>query len=241
MFRFQGMLSREEPMFSLTAEIIEDIFEYAKPLGHNQKPETMNLGFGFLYYGLVRALRPKHVLVIGSGYGFSVVCLALGLRDNREGRLSFVDPSYSLSKDGPFKTIGGRNAWSDPDRVRAHFARFGLQDIVQHYKMTSQDFFASYRKLRLPKIHLAFIDGNHSFKDVRADFLGTYRHCIKNAYILLHDTHIYLREMINHSGVKRWLGLIQSQEKCFDAVDFPFDSGVALIRVKRKCIREEDL
>lgn len=54
-----------------------------------------------MYYALVRALRPKHVVVIGSGFGFSVVRLALGLKDHANGRLAFVDPSYSLLTDGP--------------------------------------------------------------------------------------------------------------------------------------------
>jgi predicted O-methyltransferase YrrM len=35
-------------------------------------------------------LRPRHVVVIGSGFGFSVVCLALGLKDNGKGKLDFL-------------------------------------------------------------------------------------------------------------------------------------------------------
>lgn len=45
-------------------------------MGHHEGPDRLNLGFGFIYYALVRALRPKHVVVIGSGYGFSVVAHA---------------------------------------------------------------------------------------------------------------------------------------------------------------------
>jgi predicted O-methyltransferase YrrM len=63
--------------FSLNEILLKDIFQYAKPMGHYENSENLNLGFGFLYYGLVRALRPRHILVIGSGFGFSVVCLAL--------------------------------------------------------------------------------------------------------------------------------------------------------------------
>jgi predicted O-methyltransferase YrrM len=99
---------------SLNNDLLKDIFKYAKPLGHNEKPANLNLGFGFLYYGLVRALRPRHILVIGSGFGFSLVCLALGLKDNDQGTLAFVDPAYSLLKDGPFKTVGGAGKWSEP-------------------------------------------------------------------------------------------------------------------------------
>ena len=107
--------------FSLSHTLLKDILEVAKPFGHNEKTKELNLGFGFIYYGLVRALRPKNVLVIGSGYGFSVVCLALGLKDNTRGRLRFVDPAYSLLKDGPFSTIGGRGVWKDESAVTEHF------------------------------------------------------------------------------------------------------------------------
>src|SRR5215470_5285839 len=116
----------EEDSFSLDARMLREILQHAKPLGHNEHAATLNLGFGFLYYGLVRALRPRHVLVIGSGFGFSVVCLALGLKDNDRGMLSFVDPSYSVLKHGPLHTVGGTSQWDDPEKVYAHFDRFGV-------------------------------------------------------------------------------------------------------------------
>ena len=123
-----------ESQFSLNPPILGEILEHASPLGHHEDPSTLNLGFGFLYYGLARALRPRHVVVIGSGFGFSVVCLALGLKDNGRGTLTFVDPSYSVLWDGPLRTMGGIANWNDPHKVRAHFARFGVEHIVIHHK-----------------------------------------------------------------------------------------------------------
>ena len=78
--------------FSLDPEMLKQILDHAKPWGHRERVTDLNLGFGFLYYGMVRALRPAHVVVIGSGYGFSVVCLALGLKDNRAGRAQLRQP-----------------------------------------------------------------------------------------------------------------------------------------------------
>jgi predicted O-methyltransferase YrrM len=217
--------------FSLDQRVLKDILQHAKPFGHNEKPDNLNLGFGFIYYGLVRALQPKHSLVIGSGYGFSVVCLALGMKDNESGALSFVDPSYSLMKDGPFVTVGGRAYWNDAEHVQQHFHRFGVANIVKHFKMRSDEFFNTYQGLALPEIDLAFIDGSHAYEDVKHDFMGVLEHSRKNTYILLHDTNIYVREMIRHAGVKRWLGLLKKEEKAFEVLDFPFSSGVALVRV----------
>jgi predicted O-methyltransferase YrrM len=219
--------------FSLDPATLRDILEHAKPLGHNEDRATLNLGFGFVYYGLVRALRPQHVLVVGSGFGFSVVCLALGLRDNRRGRLTFVDPSFSILRHGPFHTVGGQAHWSDPRKVRAHFARFGVEDIVTHYKLTSQELFRRYDELKLPTIDLAFIDGNHSYEDVSRDFLDVLMRSRRNGYILLHDTNIYVRELVRHAGVKRWLKQLSHLKDDFEFVDFPFSSGVAVVRALR--------
>lgn len=219
------------PTFSLDGAMLGEILEYARPLGHHEDPATLNLGFGFLYYGLVRTLRPRHIVVVGSGFGFSVVCLALAQRDNGEGTLSFVDPSYSVLRNGPLRTVGGTSQWDDPARVRAHFRRFGVQSIVTHFKETSGEFFAAYGERALPAIDLAFIDGNHSYDDVRHDFLAALAHTRRNSYMLLHDTNIYIRELLRHAGVKRWLREIAQRREQFEAVDFPFSSGVALVRV----------
>lgn len=217
--------------FSLNTDLLKDILQHAKPLGHNQNPQNLNLGFGFIYYGVARALRPKHTLVIGSGYGFSVVCLALAIRDNGFGSLSFVDPSYSLLKDGPLKTLGGRGTWNCEERVQEHFEKFGVESIVTHYKMRSDELFTSYADLDLPSIDLGFVDGSHAYKDVKYDFVNMVGHSHKNSYIFLHDTHIYIREMLRHAGVKRWMKVIKKEENAFEVINFPFSSGVALVRV----------
>lgn len=217
--------------FGLDAETLRDVFRHAKPLGHHEDAASLNLGFGFMYYGLVRTLRPRHVVVIGSGYGFSVVCLALGLRDNCEGALTFVDPSYSLLKHGPLHTVGGASQWDDPVKVRAHFARFGLEGLVTHYRETSAEFFSRYAERGLPPIDVGFIDGNHAYVAVRQDFVSVVEQARRNSYVLLHDTNIYIREMVRHSGVKRWLRVIGRERDHFEVLDFPFSSGVAMVRI----------
>jgi len=217
--------------FSLNTALLKDILQSAKPLGHNEKPDNLNLGFGFLYYGMARALRPKHLLVIGSGFGFSVVCFALGMKDNGEGMLTFVDPSYSLFKNGPFKTIGGTDKWGEPHKVIAHFQHFGVEDIVTHYKLRSDQFFASFKALGLPPIDIAFIDGSHAYEDAKNDFLHTLEHARKNSYILMHDSNIYVREIIGHAGVKKWLKIIKKEKESFEIINFPFSSGMALVHI----------
>ncbi len=225
--------------FSLSDKLLKDILHFAKPFGHREDAKSLNLGFGFLYYALVRALRPQHTLVIGSGYGFSVVCFALGLKDNGKGFLTFVDPSYSLLQNGPLATLGGRNMWSDEKAVYAHFQRFGVQDIVRHYKLRNDEFFPEYERFNLPPLDLAFIDGSHAFEDVKYDFTNVLAHSRKNTYILLHDTNLYIRELLHHSGVKKWLRCIKKEKEFFEVVNFPFSSGLAMVRVLDPAIARE--
>jgi len=220
--------------FSLNTDMIRTILHLAKPLGHHENPKNDNLGFGFLYYSVVRAVRPAHVLVVGSGFGFSVICLALGLKDNGRGILSFVDPSYNVLRHGPLKTVGGRGNWDDPKKVACHFGQFGVGDIVTHYKLTSHEFFSRFQGFDLPRIDVAFIDGNHAYRHVRHDFIQVLQRAGKNAYIFLHDTNIYFRELIGNAGVKRWLDTVKTTRECFEVIDFPFASGVALVRVLKE-------
>ena len=121
--------------FSLDAPMLETILQHAKPLGHHEDRGNLNIGFGFLYYGLVRTLRPAHVIVIGSGFGFSVVTLALGLNDNGAGMLSFVDPSYSLLQERP-AADGGRHV--AVGRARRRCARISRASAWKTASSTSR-------------------------------------------------------------------------------------------------------
>ncbi|MGA9754128.1 MAG: class I SAM-dependent methyltransferase, partial [Desulfobaccales bacterium] len=89
----------------------------------------------------------------------------------------------------------------------------------------------TYQSSKLPAVDLAFIDGSHAYKDVKYDFTQVLERSHKNTYIFLHDTNIYIRELINHAGVKKWMKFIKRQEDAFEVINFPFSSGVALVRV----------
>ena len=83
-------------------------------MGHAQRAEDLNLGLGWLYYGLARLLRPQRIVVIGSYRGFAPMLFARALADNGEGgRVTLIEPS--LVDD----------FWTDSNRVAAHFSEAG--------------------------------------------------------------------------------------------------------------------
>ena len=45
--------------------------------------------------------------------------------------------------------------------MKRHFGRFGVEEVISHYKMTNREFFPSYEVLGLPKVDLGFVDHDH--------------------------------------------------------------------------------
>jgi hypothetical protein len=144
----------------------EKLLAEAVPLAQNTKPE--NIGFGWIYYGLVRNLEPDFVVVIGSCAGFAPFCIARALQDNGHGKVLFVDPSYSGEGHSGW---GGRNYWSNPAAVAARVASFGLTDWFEHLKMTFEEAFPIVRdRVGDGKVGLIMIDGAHTYADSLRDF-----------------------------------------------------------------------
>jgi hypothetical protein len=127
---------------------------YAHPallrMGHNQSAADLNLGLGWIYYGLGRLIQPTRAVVIGSYRGFVPLVIARALQDNaRPGRVTFIDPSRV------------DDFWRDPARTQAWFASFGL-DNVEHHLTTTQDFVGSAAYAAVNDVGLLFVDGYHT-------------------------------------------------------------------------------
>src|SRR4051794_32368648 len=142
-------------MHSLDQAFISRLLAQTMPSFQLSSRRDENLGFGYLFYGLARTLRPKKVVVIGSKAGFSPICFGKGLLDNggvriatieceevelhrygEPGTLDFIDPSYSMFRNDKGHSHG-RGLWDDADRTRALWRSFGLEHIITHHCVTS--------------------------------------------------------------------------------------------------------
>jgi hypothetical protein len=89
-------------MHSLTSSTIHKLLNETLPRFQATSPSDANIGFGFLYYGLVRAVRPKTICVIWSKAGFSVITFALAIKDNAASGIKAVTCwNTELSESGP--------------------------------------------------------------------------------------------------------------------------------------------
>ncbi|MHA7773851.1 class I SAM-dependent methyltransferase [Roseibium sp. M-1] len=235
-------------MKSLTPETIEKLLSETLPSFQAISPSDNNMGFGFIYYGMVRVLRPKNICVIGSKAGFSVITLALGLKDNAGthikevtcwdtklveengiGKVFFVDPSFSSERNDPNHWYG-IGFWDDEKATVKHWQKFGVEDFVEHFKITSAAFL---RHPRCPKnIDLLFIDGDHSFEGIMHDFNQYYDVLSQDAIVLAHDVDPALKDSDPATG--GYEALLKLDTKKFEVFRLPVFPGLAVVRKRNE-------
>lgn len=192
-------------------------------MGQAQRVEDLNLGLGWIYYGLARVARPARVVVIGSYRGFAPLVFARALADNGEGgRVTFIDPSMV------------DDFWRDPASVRAHFAAHGL-DNVDHHCMTTQDFVESTDYRELGDVGILLVDGYHSEAQARFDHESFAGHLGSDGYALFHDS---VREFLSPiygydnqyvHDVYRYMDTLR-RDPAYEVLTLPFDQGLCMVR-----------
>jgi predicted O-methyltransferase YrrM len=192
-------------------------------MGHAQRKDDLNLGLGWIYYGLVRALRPSTAVVIGSYRGFVPAILARALADNTEGgEVIFIDPSMV------------DDFWKDESRVRDHFKAMGLSNI-RHFAMTTQQFVESDVFRALQPVGLLFVDGYHSEEQARFDFNAFRDRLTPDGVALFHDSirvrksRIYGDDKHYEHRVKFFIDKLKS-DPAWQVFDLPQADGVTLVR-----------
>lgn len=191
-------------------------------MGHFQGADDLNLGLGWIYYGLARLLRPSRAVVIGSWRGFVPLVIARGCHDNGAGEVSFVDPS--LVDD----------FWKDPAAIREHFASFGIRNI-RHHLATTQQFVETDEYRRIDGVGLLFVDGYHTAEQARFDYEAFAGKLAPNAIVLFHDSMgertsgIYGQDHAYEVTVRDYLATLK-KDPGLQLVDLPFGTGLTLMR-----------
>jgi predicted O-methyltransferase YrrM len=193
-------------------------------MGHAQRPEELDLGLGWIYYGLARLARPERVVVIGSHRGFAPMVFARALADNGAGgRVAFIDPS--LVDD----------FWKDPVRVKAHFAEHGL-DNIDHHATTTQAFAGSPAWHRLGRsVGIVLVDGYHTEEQARLDHETFQPLLAPGGMCLFHDSvrertsRIYGEDRPYRHTVKRYMDALRA-DPAFEVLALPFGDGLCIVR-----------
>ena len=206
-------------------EWIERLFQDKKliRMGHHQRKSDLNLGLGWIYYGLARSMRPKTIVVVGSYRGFVPLVFGKALLDNEEGgKVVFIDPSFV------------DDFWKDPIAVRSHFAHHGVTNI-RHFLMTTQEFIGCEAYASLGPVGIVFIDGHHSEEQARFDYYAFEDRLDVDGIAMFHDTagymisRMYGRDSPYQHRVKDFVDGLKRDTK-LQFFDIPFGTGVTFVR-----------
>lgn len=127
-------------------------------------------------YSLVRVLRPKTIVEIGSARGLSTCAMSLACRQNGSGKVFAIDPH-------------DRNSWAEGEGSSLDFLNARLRDyeltdwcnILQSYSTRAAEGWSQ-------QIDLLFIDGDHTYEGVSQDF-ELFRHYLTDrSIVIFHDT-----------------------------------------------------
>lgn len=192
-------------------------------MGHDQSAGDLNLGLGWIYYGLARLLRPARAVVIGSWRGFVPLLIARALQDNRGGGIvTFIDPS--LVDD----------FWHDPGCTREYFEGHGVGNI-RHHLLTTQEFVRTTEYRELPEVGLLFVDGYHTAEQARFDYEAFAGRLSSGAMVMFHDSigtrhsRMYGRDQAYEVDVSQFMDELRRQPG-LQLLDLPFGAGLTLLR-----------
>lgn len=139
---------------------------------------------GEMLYSLARNLRPRIVIEIGSFIGYSAICFAQAIEDNKqaEGKVYSIDnflPHYN-NPNLPMDII------NPLELATSNVERAGLQHRITFLKGFSYDL-ASELIPKIQYIDLLFIDGDHTYKGVLTDYNLFHFKVRKGGLIIFHD------------------------------------------------------
>ena len=153
--------------FLRSREFFVETFDFQSGLGDS----------AWVLYGLARSIKPKVCVEIGSARGKSACAVGLALRRNGGGKLYAIDP-HSLTN------------WNDTNSldsfaiINEHLRKAGVTNFVEIVRQTSDVAAKGWNK----KIDLIFIDGDHSYEGVKADWDLFLPHLSEFGVVVFHDT-----------------------------------------------------
>lgn len=156
----------------------------------------LSVGEGRALFDLAASVPPGLVIVeIGSWKGKSTLWLAAGARSGNGARVYSIDPHTGTQDDAERQRQKGEaeTIWSFDDFQR-NIRGAGLSDLVTPLVMYSGEALTHVKE----PVGLLFIDGDHSYEGVRADFDGWVPRLTMGGVVAFHDTNIAV-----YPGIKR--------------------------------------
>ena len=148
--------------------------------GHQANTKKADLGYGWLHYGFIRQQKPKHLLCIGSRYGFIPAVMAHACKDNVFGKVDFVDAGFGENDQNHWT---GKAYWHNKKGINC-FKNFNLEKYIKIFVQTTKQF---RKENKNKKYDYIYIDGDHSYEGVKFDFDSFWPKLNPGGFMLFHD------------------------------------------------------
>lgn len=191
--------------------------------GHQASSHQADLGYGWIHYGLIRQQKPKNLLCIGSRHGFIPAVMAQACKDNKYGKVDFVDAGYGENDKNHWT---GKAYWLS-DKGLNCFKNFKLENYIKISVVTTEQFKKEHKN---KKYDYVYIDGDHSYKGVKFDFDSFWSSLNQNGYMLFHDICVKGLMPEGEYGVWRLFEKIK-QKNPYISVDYK-KSGLGILQKK---------
>lgn len=191
---------------------------YYNSWGQNINKDKLDLGFGLIHYSLIRNIKPKNLLCIGSGRGFIPAVMALACKDNKLGKVDFVDAGFG--EEDWYGKWEKKGFWKQVD-PKKYFNFFELNKYLNINIKTTESFIKE--KLNKKKYDFIYIDGDHTYEGVKKDYKLIVSLLKKGSFLLFHDT----VKIDNNYKVKKFI----DENNFKNRINLDFSSGLTIVQI----------
>ncbi|MEX2219161.1 MAG: class I SAM-dependent methyltransferase [Phycisphaerales bacterium] len=242
---FPAFLDRSVPWVG----VLRDLYEWPASFPASFSPEA-----GLLLHSLVRNIRPRTVVEVGSFLGVSTIWMAAAMEaSEKEPGQAPVAPGQPRGIIHAFDDFGpmAKGPWREVELpesrlpiIRESLRRAGLEHrVVLHPGNSPVEIEQCQEALRGPGpahpgpghtggVDFALIDGDHSIKGVLADLWAVEPVLNTGGYVLLHDT--FPEQCGDHEGPRHAIdhirGVAQGLYEVCELYTVPLNYGMALLR-----------
>ncbi len=149
-------------------------------------PTSFYPGIGRFFYSFVRLMQPERMAETGTFAGYSSLCIAQAMEDNKKGHLDCFDLFAPCSPNYKSPLIDSPKTMLEV--ARGHLTQAGLAHRVTFHQGDSSANISQVFQQEGETLDMAFIDGDHTHLGAIKDWEAIDR-CLKpNGYVLFHDT-----------------------------------------------------